>query len=328
MKETKTVYIGLGSNLGKREMYLSFALKAIEKIAVITKRSSVYETEPKGYKNQGNFLNMVIEIETRLNPRALLQKLQKIENELGRERLIRFGPRTIDLDILLYEDCALNAPDLVIPHPRMDKRDFVLKPLKEIAPDKWKQIKPEVVLIDNYDSFTYNLYQQIESLGKKVKIFKNDEISVEKLKKLMPEKIIISPGPKRPKDSGISMGVIKHFYAKVPILGVCLGHQAIGSAFGSSVVYANDIVHGKTSRIFHAGADIFKGISMPFEAARYHSLIVKEVPNDFELLAWTEDNQIMAMRHKNYPVYGFQFHPESFMTRQGDVIMRRFLYET
>lgn len=182
-----------------------------------------------------------------------------------------------------------------------------------------------IVIIDNYDSFTYNLYQQVESLGEKTKIFKNDEIKINDLKKLSPTKIIISPGPGRPSDSGISKKVIKNFYKKIPILGVCLGHQCIGELFGSKIVHAKHILHGKTSKIFHTQKDLFSNLKNPFSAARYHSLVIDKIPKNFILTAWTKDNEIMGIKHKLYPLFGIQFHTESFMTKEGNKIMQNFL---
>ncbi len=183
-----------------------------------------------------------------------------------------------------------------------------------------------ILLIDNYDSFTYNLYQQIENLRKKVKVVKNDEISIKEIEKLSPSKIIISPGPGRPEEAGISTEVVQKFYTKIPILGVCLGHQCIGQLFCSKIVHAPQILHGKTSEIYHTETALFKGVENPFMAARYHSLLVDKLPKDFELLAWTKKNEIMAFKHKKYPLYGVQFHPESFLTKEGDKIMQNFLY--
>ena len=183
-----------------------------------------------------------------------------------------------------------------------------------------------ILIIDNYDSFTYNLYQQIEALGKKTRVFKNDEISLDKIKKLKPEKIIISPGPKRPEDSGLSLKIVQNFHKKIPILGVCLGHQCIGQIFSSKVVHAKKILHGKTSKIFHNNQGILKNIKNPFEAARYHSLILEKLPEDFTLTAWTKNNEIMAIQHNKFPLHGVQFHPESFLTEEGNKLMKNFLY--
>lgn len=184
-----------------------------------------------------------------------------------------------------------------------------------------------ILIIDNYDSFTFNLYQQIESLGKKTRIFSNDKISLAEIEKLKPEKIIISPGPKSPHDSGISLKVVQKFYSKIPLLGVCLGHQCIGEFFGSKVIKYKKIVHGKASKIYHTKKGIYTNMGNPFCAARYHSLIIDKVPADFYLQAWTEDKTIMGIKHHKYRVYGIQFHPESFLTPEGDKIMHNFLYE-
>jgi len=184
-----------------------------------------------------------------------------------------------------------------------------------------------ILLIDNYDSFTYNLAQQIESLGKKVAVFKNDEIKIAEIKRMSPEKIIISPGPGKPEESGISKEVVQKFYTKIPILGVCLGHQLIAQIFGSEIIGAPKILHGKTSPIVHHKTEIFKNIKSPTTVARYHSLIVKKLPKDFLLLAETKEHEIMAIKHQEYPLYGVQFHPESFLTKEGNTIMKNFLYE-
>lgn len=183
-----------------------------------------------------------------------------------------------------------------------------------------------ILLIDNYDSFTYNLYQQVESLGKKTVIRKNDQISLAEIEKLSPEKIIISPGPGRPENSGISSKVVQKFYTKIPILGVCMGHECIGQIFSSRIIPTKKILHGKTSKIYHAKNSIFKGLPNPFSAARYHSLILDKIPKNFQLIAWTSDNEIMGIKHNKYPLYGVQFHPESFLTKEGDKLMNNFLY--
>ena len=182
-----------------------------------------------------------------------------------------------------------------------------------------------ILLIDNYDSFTYNLYQQIEKLGTKTIVKKNDEISINEIAKLNPSKIVISPGPKDPQDSGISTQIIEKFYKKKPILGVCLGHQCIGSLFKSRVIQAKEIIHGKTSKITHTSQGIFKNISNPTEVARYHSLAIDKVPENFTLTAWTSDKEIMAMQHNKFPLHSIQFHTESFMTKEGDKIIKNFL---
>jgi anthranilate synthase/aminodeoxychorismate synthase-like glutamine amidotransferase len=184
-----------------------------------------------------------------------------------------------------------------------------------------------ILMIDNYDSFTYNLVQYLSSLGQKVKVFRNDKISIGAIKKLKPKKIIISPGPGRPEDAGISCEVIRKFCGKVPILGVCLGHQSIGYVFGGKIVHAKELMHGKTSKIYHNKKDIFKDLADPFEATRYHSLVVerKSLPACLEIIAWTKDGQIMGLKHKNYPVWGLQFHPESVMTKAGMDLLANFL---
>ena len=182
-----------------------------------------------------------------------------------------------------------------------------------------------ILLIDNYDSFTYNLYQQIASLGYDVHVSKHDEITLDEIREMSPTHIVISPGPKAPSDSGISMDAIRKFYKTTPILGVCLGHQCIGEVFGSHTITAKEIVHGKSDSIIHASQGIFVGVSSPFMAARYHSLMIDQVPENFSLIAWSDDKTIMGIQHDDYPLFGVQFHPESFMTEYGDTIMRNFL---
>lgn len=184
-----------------------------------------------------------------------------------------------------------------------------------------------ILIIDNYDSFTYNLYQQIRSLGAKTKVVKNDQISIPQIQKLRPSKIIISPGPGRPEEGGISNKVVQKFYSQIPILGVCLGHQCIGQIFGSKIIHAKETLHGKTSPIFHTEDKLFKGISNPFNAARYHSLAIDTLPRDFILTAWDKNNEIMGIQHKKHPLFGIQFHPESFLTPEGDKLIHNFLYE-
>jgi anthranilate synthase component 2 len=187
-----------------------------------------------------------------------------------------------------------------------------------------------VLIIDNYDSFTYNLVQYIQELGAKTICFRNDKISLKDLEKIKFDKIVISPGPGRPEDGGISLDLIGKYYKKVPILGVCLGHQCLGSFFGAKVVKAKKIMHGKTSLIYHKGKGIFKNIKNPFSATRYHSLILdkKSLPNKFEITAKTSDNTIMAIKLKKYPVYGVQFHPESILTDEGKAVLANFLKKT
>lgn len=182
-----------------------------------------------------------------------------------------------------------------------------------------------ILIIDNYDSFTYNLFQQVESLGFQSKVFLNDKITIKEIEKLKPSKIIISPGPKRPENSRISIKTIKKNYKTIPILGVCLGHECIGEIFGSKIIHAKKIIHGKTSKIHHNNKGIFKNMKNPFNAARYHSLIIDKVPKNFLLTAWTHDNEIMGIQHVKYPLYGVQFHPESFMTQEGENLMKNFL---
>ncbi len=184
-----------------------------------------------------------------------------------------------------------------------------------------------LLLIDNYDSFTYNLFQYLSELGEQVLVARNDRITIEEIERLKPERIVISPGPSTPQNAGISNDVIRHFGAKVPILGVCLGHQCIGYSYGAAIVPANKIMHGKSSRIYHNNAGIFRGLSNPFSAIRYHSLMISPhgLPECLEITAWTEDTAIMGIRHRKHPIEGLQFHPESFMTEQGKEILRNFL---
>ncbi len=182
----------------------------------------------------------------------------------------------------------------------------------------------KILLIDNYDSFTFNLYQQIERLGGDVDVRKHDKISVSDADSY--DAIVISPGPKNPSDSGVCCDVIREFYDKKPILGVCLGHQCIGEVFGSKTIRAPKVMHGKTTDIEHKGLGIFRNAKNPMKVARYHSLVIDRVPDEFELTAWTPDKIIMGMRHKELPVFGVQFHPESFLTEGGDVIITNFLH--
>ena len=186
-----------------------------------------------------------------------------------------------------------------------------------------------LLIIDNYDSFTYNLFQYFSELGEKVMVFRNDKTTVAEIEALKPEKIVISPGPSTPQNAGISNADIKHFSPKIPMLGVCLGHQCIGYTYGGIVGRAPVIMHGKSSLIFHNNHGIFKNIKSPFSAIRYHSLEVKaaEFPTCFEITAWTEDGTIMGMRHKKFPLQGVQFHPESFMTQHGKELLSNFLNE-
>lgn len=184
-----------------------------------------------------------------------------------------------------------------------------------------------ILLIDNYDSFTYNLYQYIGIFNPDIKVVRNDKITIEEIKQLSPERIVLSPGPKSPKEAGICMDVVKEFYDKVPILGICLGHQCIGAAFGAVVTYAKNILHGKQSLIQHDADGIFTGIDSPIKIARYHSLAIEPetMPNCLKILAKTEDGEIMAVRHTNYPVVGLQFHPESIFTDHGKKLIENFV---
>lgn len=184
-----------------------------------------------------------------------------------------------------------------------------------------------VLVIDNYDSFTYNLVQYMEELRARVVVYRNDKIAVDKLKKMKINKIVISPGPGAPRDSGISCDVIREFYKKLPVLGVCLGHQCIGYVFGGRICRAPSVMHGKTSLIFHNRKSIFKGVKNPFPATRYHSLIIdkKTLPDNLRITAKTKDGIIMGIQDKKYPLFGVQFHPESILTGEGKRIMKNFL---
>jgi anthranilate synthase component 2 len=184
-----------------------------------------------------------------------------------------------------------------------------------------------LLLIDNYDSFTYNLFQYLSELGEEVKVVRNDAITLDEIERLAPESIVISPGPGKPEQAGISNDVIKRFGERVPILGVCLGHQCIGYAYGAIVDHAGEIKHGKTSLIHHDGKGVFSGLDNPFSAVRYHSLAVKRnsLPECLEVSAWTDNDIIMGIRHRQYKVEGVQFHPESIMTKVGKDILRNFV---
>jgi len=186
-----------------------------------------------------------------------------------------------------------------------------------------------ILMIDNYDSFTYNLVQYLGELGADLKVFRNDRINVEEIERLCPEKIVISPGPCTPNEAGVSVNAIRTFSGRIPILGVCLGHQSIGQAFGGRVVRAPRLLHGKTSEIYHDGRTIFDGLPVPFTATRYHSLIVERetLPDCLEVSAWTEDgdNLIMGLRHRTHLTEGVQFHPESILTREGKKLIANFL---
>lgn len=188
-----------------------------------------------------------------------------------------------------------------------------------------------IFVLDNYDSFTYNLVQYLGELGAEVVVRRNDQVSIAEIEAMRPERIVISPGPCTPDDAGISIELIRSFAGKVPLLGVCLGHQAIGAAFGGYVVRAKTLMHGKTSRIEHDGKTIFRGVSSPMTATRYHSLIVSEdgLPAELDVTAWTEDDDgsrvIMGLRHRKFPVEGVQFHPESVLTSDGKKLLANFL---
>ena len=184
-----------------------------------------------------------------------------------------------------------------------------------------------LAVIDNYDSFTYNLVQYFGELGVEMKVLRNDVVTVDELRDLAPTRICVSPGPCTPNEAGISCEVIESFGEEIPIFGVCLGHQSIGQVYGGEVVRANELMHGKTSMIHHAGDSVFKGLLSPFEATRYHSLIVKKesLPDCLEVTAWTEDGVIMGLKHKDLNVHGVQFHPESILTNSGKQILQNFL---
>jgi anthranilate synthase/aminodeoxychorismate synthase-like glutamine amidotransferase len=186
-----------------------------------------------------------------------------------------------------------------------------------------------LLMIDNYDSFTYNLVQYLGELGEDIRVFRNDRITIQGIKKMNPERIVISPGPCTPNEAGISVKTVQHFAGKIPILGVCLGHQAIGAAYGAMIVNAPRLMHGKTSIIYHDGKTIFKNLPKPFEATRYHSLIIEKntLSDDFEISAWTDRDEIMGIRHKKLLVEGVQFHPESILTKVGKDLLRNFLKE-
>ena len=189
-----------------------------------------------------------------------------------------------------------------------------------------------ILMVDNYDSFTYNVVQYLAELGATVEVCRNDELTLNDIEQMAPEKIVISPGPCTPNEAGISIDVIKAFSSPIPLLGICLGHQSIGQAFGGKVVRAKEVMHGKTSRICHGNAGVFRGLSPRFEATRYHSLVVEQIslPTCLEVTAWTEHDdgsldEIMGIRHKEYAVEGVQFHPESILTEHGHDLLKNFL---
>lgn len=186
-----------------------------------------------------------------------------------------------------------------------------------------------LLMLDNYDSFTYNLVQYFGELGQDVQVYRNDEITVDEIRTLNPEKIVISPGPCTPNEAGISLALIHEFAGKIPLLGVCLGHQSIGQAFGGKIIKAKTLMHGKTSLIHHKNLGVFKNLPNPYTATRYHSLVIEResIPDCLEITAWTDDGEIMGVRHKTLRVEGVQFHPESILTEHGHALLDNFLKE-
>lgn len=189
-----------------------------------------------------------------------------------------------------------------------------------------------LVMIDNYDSFTYNVVQYLTELGAEVKVYRNDEITVEEIEALQPERLVVSPGPCTPNEAGISMAAIRHFAGRIPVLGICLGHQSIGQVYGGDIIRAGQVMHGKTSDIHHAGLGVFAGLPSPYKATRYHSLVIDKhnLPDCLEITAWTENpdgsmEEIMGVRHKTLAVEGVQFHPESILTEHGHELLKNFL---
>ena len=184
-----------------------------------------------------------------------------------------------------------------------------------------------LLMIDNYDSFTYNLVQYLAEIGQEVKVVRNDKISIEEINKLNPQYIVISPGPCTPNEAGISLELVEAFKGKIPILGVCLGHQSIGQAFGGKIIHAQTIMQGKTSKISHNNKGVFRGIKDPFIATRYHSLVIdrESLPDCFDITAWTDDNEIMGIKHKELAIEGVQFHPESILSEHGHDLLKNFL---
>ena len=184
-----------------------------------------------------------------------------------------------------------------------------------------------ILMIDNYDSFTYNLVQYLGEMGQQLKVFRNDKITIEQIEEMNPDRLVVSPGPCTPSEAGISVEAIKHFTGKVPILGVCLGHQSVGQAFGGEIVRAGRLMHGKTSMIHHDGEGVFADLPNPFEATRYHSLVIRRetIPDCLQITAETDMREIMGVRHKEYPIEGVQFHPESILTGEGKKLLRNFV---
>jgi len=184
-----------------------------------------------------------------------------------------------------------------------------------------------ILMIDNYDSFTYNLVQYMGEMGREIRVVRNDEITVAAIETLQPDMIVVSPGPCTPNEAGVSLDVITHFAGKIPVLGVCLGHQSIGQAFGGKVIRAERLMHGKASPVFHDGKGVNEGMPNPFQATRYHSLLVEKesLPDCLEITSWTEEGEIMGLRHKELAVEGVQYHPESIMTEQGKKLIRNFI---
>jgi anthranilate synthase component II len=184
-----------------------------------------------------------------------------------------------------------------------------------------------LLMIDNYDSFTYNIVQYLRELGEEVQVFRNDRIAVEEIAEMAPRRLVISPGPCTPNEAGISVEAIRRYAGKIPILGVCLGHQSIGQAFGGRIIRAEFLMHGKTSPVHHKGEGVFEGLPSPFDATRYHSLIVERdsFPACLRVTAWTTENEIMGLEHRDYPIWGVQFHPESILTLEGKKLLKKFL---
>ena len=184
-----------------------------------------------------------------------------------------------------------------------------------------------LLMIDNYDSFTYNLVQYFGELGQDVQVYRNDEITIEEIEAKKPQFLVVSPGPCTPREAGISVPAIQHFAGKLPVLGVCLGHQSIGEAFGGKIIHAKTLMHGKVSPVFHNGTGVFKGLPSPFNVTRYHSLAIEResLPDCLEITAWTEDGEIMSVRHKMLDIEGVQFHPESILTEHGHTMLENFL---